>query len=161
MEIKQRSHHSMAVRYAPPGLDATVSYGAIDLKFANPLSSAVYVKAAIGGGRLTTTVYGASHDRKKIRIVRSVGRSLPHGTKTVVDPSLPPGKTKVVEKGVNGCTVSVKRIIEENGKERVQTVSNDRYRPHPTLVHVGPQPKPPASPTPASGEQAAAGMPTE
>lgn len=161
MEIKQRSHHSMAVRYAPPGLDATVSYGAIDLKFENPLTSAVYVRAAIGGGRLTTTVYGAARDRKKIRIVRTVGSSLPHGTKTVVDPSLPPGKTKVVEKGVNGYSVSVKRVFEENGKERAQTVSNDRYRPHPTLVHVGPQPKPPAAPAPAGGEQAAAAMPTE
>ncbi len=138
MEIRQRSHHSMAVRYAPPGLDATVAYGVLDLKFANPLRHAVYIKVEAEGGRAKATIYGASSDRRKIRIERSVSKPVPYGTKTIVDPSLPPGARKVVDKGVNGYSVTVRRVIEEDGKERSEVISRDRYRPHPLIVRVGP-----------------------
>lgn len=143
MKIKQRSHHSMIVAYTPPGLDATVSYGVLDFKFENPLKNAAYLRTEIGGGKLTTTLYGSSADKKSIRIVRSVGRTVPYGTRTVVNPSLKPGQKKVVEKGLPGYSVSVKRVIESGGKEVVETISNDRYPPHNVLVHVGPTPAPP------------------
>ncbi|BCW98047.1 MAG: hypothetical protein KatS3mg024_0874 [Armatimonadota bacterium] len=146
MQIRQRSHHSMAVRYAPPGLDATVSYGVLDLKFVNPLKNAVYIKVEAEGGRARATIYGASSDRKKIRIERTVSKPVPYGTKTIVNPSLPPGTRKVVDKGVNGYAVVVRRVIEENGHRRVETISRDRYRPHPVVIAVGP----PAATRPAA-----------
>jgi len=151
MQIRQRSHHSMAVRYAPPGLDATVSYGVLDLKFVNPLRNAVYIKVEAEGGRARATIYGASSDRRKIRIERTVSKPVPYGTKTIVDPSLPPGARKVVDKGVNGYTVVVRRVIEENGRQRVETISRDRYRPHPVVIRVGP----PAAARPAAVASAA------
>jgi len=152
MRIRQRSHHSMAVRYAPPGLDATVAYGVLDLRFENPLKHAVYIKVEAQGGRAKATIYGASSDRRKIRIERTVSKPVPYGTKTIVDPSLPPGAKKVVDKGLNGYTVVVRRIIEEDGRQRVETISRDRYRPHPLIVRVGP----PAGKTAASGSPAPA-----
>jgi len=152
MRIRQRSHHSMAVRYAPPGLDATVAYGVLDLRFENPLKHAVYIKVEAQGGRAKATIYGASSDRRKIRIERTVSKPVPYGTKTIVDPSLPPGAKKVVDKGLNGYTVVVRRIIEEDGRQRVETISRDRYRPHPLIVRVGP----PAGKTAASGSLAPA-----
>lgn len=153
MKIRQRSHHSMAVHYAPPGLDATVSYGLLDLKFINPLPHAVYIQAYASGGRLVTTFYGAAEDRRSIRIVRKVSAVTPFGTKVVTDSSLRPGRRKVKEKGIHGYTVAVLRITEQGGgKQTVETISHDRYKPHDTLVYVGASHEgKPSVQTPAAG----------
>ncbi len=152
LDIRQRSKHSMAVVYVPIGLDATVSYGQLDLKFQNPLKHAIFIRAGASGGQMTTTIYGAASDKKDIRIVRKLGRRIPYGTVTEVNPSLRPGRRLVSERGVAGYAVSVQRVFSENGKERVEKVSSDVYRPHPVVVQVGPTPKP--APTPPA--QAAA-----
>ncbi len=142
LDIRQRSKHSMAVVYVPIGLDATVSYGQIDLKFQNPLKHAIFIRAGASRGQMTATIYGAASDKKQVRLVRNLGRQIPYGTVTEVNPAMRPGSRRVVEKGVAGYAVSVQRIFSENGKERVEKVSSDVYRPHPAVVQVGPAPKP-------------------
>lgn len=154
LRITQRSKHSMAVVYVPVGLDATVSYGQLDLKFENILKNAIYIKSTTGGGSMTATIFGAAEDRKNIRVVRKLGRRIPYSTITEVNPAMSPGRRKVVEPGVAGHAVSVERIIEENGQKRVEMVSRDVYRPHPVVVQVGPAPKPKPAPQPP-GAQAA------
>src|SRR5207248_1922171 len=37
LKIVRRSHHQFPVHYVPPGRDATVAYGSLDLRFANSL----------------------------------------------------------------------------------------------------------------------------
>lgn len=138
VKIKQRNHHSMVVRYVPAGLDATVSYGALDFKFLNTLKFPIYIQMKAGGGRLSAKLYGAASDKKTVRIVRHVGRSIPYGFQTAVNLRMKPGSRRITERGINGCSVTVNRIIEEGGKKRVELVSNDRYQPHPALVQVGP-----------------------
>ncbi|MCC6483252.1 MAG: VanW family protein [Armatimonadetes bacterium] len=142
LKITQRSNHSMPVVYVPPGMDATVAYGSRDFKFRNSLGHTIYLQMAASGSRLTSTIYGAASDKKTVKIVRKVGRSVRHGTMTVVNPSLRPGRRIVSERGLNGVSVTCQRVIEENGEQKVDMVWSSRYRPHPTLVEVGPQPRP-------------------
>jgi len=58
LEILDRTNHSLPVSYVPIGRDATVVYGAIDLKFRNNTESYIYVRSAVKGRQLTFKVYG-------------------------------------------------------------------------------------------------------
>lgn len=145
MRIRQRAHHSMAVVYAPPGLDATVAYGLLDLKFQNPLQHAVYLAARASGGRMTVTIYGAASDKENVRIVRRLGPRVPHGETITVNPNMKPGHIHIMERGVDGRSVWVQRIIEKDGKTIVQRLSHDVYKPHNTLVEEGPPRTPKAT----------------
>ena len=58
MPITKRSHHSLPVAYAPPGLDATVAFGAIDFRFANAMSTPVIIEARAQRRILTVRLLG-------------------------------------------------------------------------------------------------------
>ena len=60
-------------------------------------------------------------------------------------PSAPPGSSKVTEEGAPGYRGSVYRITKIDGVEfSRELISNDRYKPKPSVITVGP----------ASGSQA-------
>ncbi|SFU47283.1 Vancomycin resistance protein YoaR, contains peptidoglycan-binding and VanW domains [Clostridium sp. DSM 8431] len=54
----ERHNHMMTVGYAAPGLDATVSWGYLDYKFANTYDFPIYIEAIYGGGNVTFNIYG-------------------------------------------------------------------------------------------------------
>ncbi len=58
MEIVERDCHSTPSSYCPIGLDATVDYGNIDLKFKNPMETPVYIVAWMEGVTLYVNFYG-------------------------------------------------------------------------------------------------------
>lgn len=47
LTIVERHSHSLHVKYAPPGRDATVAYGVLDFVFSNPLDHPVKIKAKV------------------------------------------------------------------------------------------------------------------
>jgi vancomycin resistance protein YoaR len=58
MRILERARHSRPVLYAPPGRDATVSYGGVDLRFRNTTSAPILIRTRVGGGVLVVSIYG-------------------------------------------------------------------------------------------------------
>jgi len=58
LEIVERSPHTIPVKYAPHGQDATVFYGQIDLKIKNSLSNPVMINSIIENSKLMITIYG-------------------------------------------------------------------------------------------------------
>lgn len=58
MRIVERHFHSLPVDYVPPGYDATVVYGALDMKFKNLLPRPIVIWTEVKGGRLTTFILG-------------------------------------------------------------------------------------------------------
>lgn len=58
MKIVERHQHSLPVHYVPWGRDATVSYGAADLRFQNVGEGPVVVRVTVEGGTLTAAVLG-------------------------------------------------------------------------------------------------------
>ena len=58
MKIVERHQHSLPVHYVPWGRDATVSYGAADLRFQNVADSPVVVRVTVEGGTLTAALLG-------------------------------------------------------------------------------------------------------
>ncbi|MBQ8974170.1 MAG: VanW family protein [Oscillospiraceae bacterium] len=58
MEIVERYEHMFAVGYLPMGMDATVSWGYLDFKFANSSTYPIKIEAYVSGGDLTVRFYG-------------------------------------------------------------------------------------------------------
>ena len=54
----ERHNHSIASGYVPVGLDATVSWGYLDYKFANTYDFPIYIYAAIAGNTVQVAIYG-------------------------------------------------------------------------------------------------------
>ncbi|MDW8105807.1 MAG: VanW family protein [Armatimonadota bacterium] len=138
LQIVQRSKHAFPIGYAPPGLDATVVYGAIDLRFRNNTPSPIALVTEAKGGRMTVRVLGSSAHRRTARIERIVHAVIPAPVKTFPTSQLPEGKRKVVNKGQRGWRVSVYRVITEPGKPPLrEKVGTDYYRPQARVVLVG------------------------
>ncbi|MCS6831357.1 MAG: VanW family protein, partial [bacterium] len=138
LQIVQRSKHAIPISYAPPGLDATVVYGVIDLRFRNNTPSPIALVAEAKGGKMTVRVLGSSTHKREVRIKRIVHAVVPPTVKTFPTDKLPVGTTKVVDKGQRGWRVSVYRTIQEPGKPPVQEkVGTDFYRPQARVVLVG------------------------
>ncbi len=154
LRIVQRSHHAFPIHYAPPGMDATVVYGAIDLRFRNDTLSPIALVAEAKGGRMSVRVLGSSIHKRQVAIQRVVHAVLPAPVKTFPTNKLPAGITRVADKGQRGWRVSVYRVITEPGKPPVrEKVTTDYYRPQARVVLVGqgqPEQKTPPAVAPAS-----------
>jgi vancomycin resistance protein YoaR len=138
MEVVRRHRHSRPVSYLPPGLDATVNFGSLDLKLRNPFPTPLYLRTFVRGGRLTVIVLGKRQPNRIYRIVRYIERVNEPREEQIQDQSLPVGVRKVMEKGSSGYRVEVWRLVIENGvivkRERIST---DLYPPQPKRVRVG------------------------
>lgn len=149
LEIVQRSNHSMPVPYVPFGRDATVDYASIDLKFRNSSATPIAVVSEVNGGTITFRVLGKKDTTKNVKIVSTDHSSWGNGIKYVSDPTVPAGKTKVVEKGSIGRRCVTWRILEENGVEvGRENLGVSYYKAVPRIIARGPAPKP-AAETPA------------
>ena len=138
MEVVCRHRHTRPVGYLPPGLDATVNFGSLDLKLRNPLPTPLYLRTFIKGGRLTVVVLGKRQPNRTYRVVRYTQRISEPREVQILDQSLSVGTRKTVDKGNSGYRVEVWRLVIENGivvkRERIST---DIYPSQPKRVRVG------------------------
>lgn len=138
LQIVQRNKHAFPIGYAPAGLDATVVYGVLDLRFRNNTDYPVAIVAQAKRGRMIVRIFGAEEAKHKVRIQRVVHSVTGAPVKSLPAPHLPAGVKRVVTKGHVGMRVSVYRIIEEPGKTPIrEKISTDIYRPQARVVLVG------------------------
>jgi vancomycin resistance protein YoaR len=103
-----RSHHSMTVAYLPPGRDATVNYGSIDLKLRNDTGGPVYIRASAGLSRLTVSIYGVKRPGRSVQVYSRARWS----------------KGRLIAKTY--------RIVKQDGKLLAkELISVDSYKPKP------------------------------
>jgi vancomycin resistance protein YoaR len=141
-DIVQRSNHAMPVHYLPAGRDATVVYGAIDLKARNPYHHSAYIMAGVNGKTLWLKILGNKMDKAEVTVTSQVTGEIPFSIIEKEDPSLPPGKKKVDQKGFNGKTSVTYRKIKRPGQpEKEEAVSRDSYHPMNKIILVGPKPQ--------------------
>jgi vancomycin resistance protein VanW len=146
LAVPQRTAHSQPLGYVPPGRDATVYYGLIDLKVRNTRDRPVMVAAAVGQDTLTVAFYGQPEDFPEVRLALSPLVPVEPGPEVVeVDASLPPGERKVVEEAHPGYRVRLYRLYLRSGQQVAsEVVSEDYYPPRARRLKVGPAPAPPA-----------------
>lgn len=162
LDVVSRTHHAFPVHYVPAGRDATVVYGAIDLKMRNSTGSPIGFIADGSNGYVRMRIYGKPNPGLSVGIERSGISSWAPTVQTVSDRSLPVGKSLVRDKGRSGHRVSVWRVFREGGRViRRELVSRDVYRAFPRVVAVGAAvaPAPATAPTapvqPAPGDRPA------
>lgn len=152
LTIVKRRNHSLPVAYVPIGRDATVVDGVIDFVVGNPYPYPVSISAVYQPGKLTFRVLGVKDRALRVEMVADGFASWSPGSTTVLDPRLPAGTRKVLERGIPGRSLNTYRLVYRNGKlvaREPQTKSV--YRPTPAVIAVGPQkPKDPAEAPPGS-----------
>ncbi|MBO6934487.1 MAG: VanW family protein [Deltaproteobacteria bacterium] len=136
LTIVEHRTHSRPAPYAPAGLDATVAWGRIDYKIANPYGYPVRLHTAVEGGRLTVTIEGA--EAQAYELESETIRELEVREEIIEDATLPAGQRVVQHTGRAGQVVRVVRTDAEGNVE----ASRERYFPAPRVVRVGTGPAP-------------------
>lgn len=139
LKIRRRSNHSLPVAYVPTGQDATVDYGSHDLVIENNMETPVAIHAVYQPGRLTFRILGKKDPSLKVKIVREDHKSWDRGVKTVVDNTLNPGQTKVIEKGARAHSVITFREVYRDGAlVNREPLGRSNYMGAVRVVAVGP-----------------------
>lgn len=154
IKIVKRSNHSLPSTYVPVGRDATVDYGTLDFVIENNHPTPIAISSVYENGKITFRVLGQKTPSKEVKIVTSGYSSWGNGVKTVVDRSLPPGTSRVIEKGSAGRAITTYRVVYENGVEvRRDVLGRSIYRGSPRIIAVNNSPKPSNIPKPTTGER--------
>lgn len=136
--IVERRSHGMLVPYVPPGQDATVSYGAVDIKFMNDTGSDLVLWADTRGNTLYAALYGRVPPPRVTWHHRILAR---RRTWTIYrrNGRLRPGESRVAIPGADGMTVKSWLAIEDpQGKSRLKELGTDYYQPMPRVIERGP-----------------------
>jgi vancomycin resistance protein YoaR len=136
--IVERANHTIPSTYVPIGLDATVSYGVLDFKFQNTLSSPIYIESLIKGNKITVNIYGERNFDKEIKLKSVIDKVIKKDTEIIFDPNMFEGDEMIEEKGRNGFRVSSYMLVYQGGKfVEKKLVANDYYRPRKQIIKKG------------------------
>lgn len=148
LKIVRRSHHAFPVHYLPAGRDATVVDGAIDFQFQNSTDTPIYIRASSSGGILSFRILGKRATGRSVSIELADHTTIPAGSTTRKEPTLPLGKRIVKDRGHMGHKVTVFRVVRENGEVvKREVIGKDYYKPFPAIILEGTAPVAPAPPT--------------
>ncbi len=138
LPVVERSNHSLPVDYVPAGRDATVAYGARDLRFTNNTPGYLLLQTKVQGNSLTVQIYGDKSHKKEVELSnRVIARTEPQIVKKP-NPELEEGKEVVEQAGKAGLQVQVYRTIKEQGKSLpAQLISTDTYKAVNKIIQVG------------------------
>jgi vancomycin resistance protein YoaR len=142
LPIVARSNHSRPVAYLPIGRDATVVYGALDLRFRNTTGSPLLLWSSVRGLRLSIAVYGAAEAARQVSIVVTERRVIPppEGTVTRKDPELAAGTT-IIDPPKPGYRMRTYRVVERGGLEvKREFIARSVYAPLPRTIRIGTKP---------------------
>lgn len=132
MQIVERHPHSRAVRYVPPGRDATIASWRKDLKFTNPHDVPLLLKVELSDERLTVALWGATEKPFTVEL-RSDSVSMEPETAVISG-----GRNGMkAQRGVQGYAVITRRITTRNGIVIEELLSEDYYPPPSRLIADG------------------------
>lgn len=160
LTITERYCHSSPSTYVPIGLDATVSYGALDFCFRNDLDTPIYMMCWMDGVTLYARIYGVHPEEwDEIKVYsQQTSQTAPLDTvKYVEDSNLKKGEKVLSTEGKWGYTANAWRDYVKGGEVvRTEALSSSTYKATGTIYRIGPgtdvnakpTPKPTATPTP-------------
>ena len=70
LEILERHNHSLPVGYIPPGMDATIAQGVLDLRLRNSTGYPIKINASANGGTLAFEILGYNPDKVSVELER-------------------------------------------------------------------------------------------
>jgi len=159
LKIEERVNHGLAVAYVPLGQDATVVYGAIDLKMRNNTGGYLLLRTKLTNGSVTIEFYGKKTSGQEVVITNQVEKVIPFETEIIQDPTLAPGTQIIKQNGQNGYIATATRTVKVNGQVvETQSLGKSSYIPSNQIIVKGPalpaQPKPDPKPDPTPEQPA-------
>lgn len=145
LPITERHAHAYRVGYyeedSPPGIDATVFYPSVDLKFVNDTGNYILIQSVADPDelRLTYILYGKK-DGRQVSLSKPVvtGYSPAPDPLYQDDPTLPKGTTNQVDFAAPGSTATFHRTVKDkNGKVTIDENYVSRYTPWRAVFMVG------------------------
>ena len=122
LEIAERHSHAWPSDYISPGLDATVDWPALDLKFKNDTDYQIVILAWWDPSDYTCNaeIYGRKLTEGKSIETRSeiVSRTPAGDTEYVADPSLSVGETKTLRNSHDGITAYAYKVWSDGNASR-------------------------------------------
>ncbi len=133
LNVVQRSNHSIPLGYVPPGQDATISEGYLDLKFKNNRDYPVCIVAFVKNSNLTIQIIGkkrADDLKTQLKPVILETYEAPEPD-YIIDDSLADYQQIVRKNARNGMKVVLYRqTLDENGNViKTEKISTDVYMP--------------------------------
>lgn len=133
LQVTSRVHHSMTLNYVPPGQDATISQGYIDLKFKNNRDYTICIVSEISAGNLSIKIISKKNEHEAIVKLRPVvlAEYDPPDTEYVVDESLIDNQKIIKIKAKKGLKVVLYRDSYNEQGQLINTeqISQDIYKP--------------------------------
>jgi vancomycin resistance protein YoaR len=140
--VEQRAHSFYISRYLP-GLEATVAWGNLDLKFKNDAPTGILITTKTTNDNVTITMWGTK--RYDIGAIFGPETNV-RAFQTVYDPSA----GCVAQGGVNGFAITVVRVFHDlTGKVVKREPLTSHYNP---AAHIICGPKPGAKPKPSKSK---------
>ncbi|HVQ88352.1 MAG TPA: VanW family protein [Actinomycetes bacterium] len=137
--VEQRAHGFWISRYTA-GLEATVSWGNLDLRFRNDTPYGVLITTSVTDTSVTVTMWST----KYWHITAEFGpRTNPTPSGTVYDD----GEGCVPQYGVDGFDITVTRVWSRDGEVKRREPLDTSYEAAPTVI-CAPKPSPSPTPTP-------------
>lgn len=130
LKATERRNHSLPLGYIGKGLDATVDWGNIDLKFKNTLDIPIYIEGYIENKNVYFNFYSSKDlTKKSYEMVTEVTDTIQPIIKYIDDPKRNEGETEVVKKASTGYKVKTYRKTFENGNLiNTELISSDSYK---------------------------------
>ncbi len=130
LNITERHNHQFVTSYLPAGKDATVVYGAKDLKFQNNRSYPIKIETKVDNGIVTCKILGIKEDPEySINIETEIISVTEPEIVYEQDSNLEVGKEKIKQYGSNGTIVNAYKITTLDGKIiSRELLSQDTYK---------------------------------
>lgn len=136
LSIVERHSHSMPVPYVPYGQDATVYYGAKDLKFKNNTAHPILIWAQGIGNTLYIAFYGQINP-PKVSWGHEVLKVYKAPVLYVKNKKLPPNTEKTLHEGMDGAIVnSWVKLTYPDGTTKVRKMGKSCYEPLPYIKEI-------------------------
>lgn len=146
LEITERTNHGYTVAYLPLGLDATVNWPNLDLKFKNNRLFPIKLVCWVENKELHVQIWGTKENDLRIELESNTIETIPYKTIEKEDPSLAPGERKTENSGQTGYVSEAYKVVyDAEGNVLSRTlISRDTYRAMNKVVLVGPEESIPA-----------------
>ena len=130
LDITERYNHQFVCSYVPAGRDATVVYGAKDLKFKNNRSYPIKIFITINTGIIKAEIYGIREDIEyDVSFDTETVSEIRYKEKYQQNYSLPAGEEKIKQAGSFGRIVNVYKVLKKSGIViSKELISKDSYR---------------------------------
>ncbi len=143
LDVTERHNHQFVTSYVPAGRDATVAYGAKDLKFVNNRSYPIKIEMKATNTIISCSIYGLKEETEydvdfDVEVLSQTEPKVVYE----YDDSVNLGKEKIKQSGSLGRVVNVYKVVKQDGNVISKTLlSQDTYNPLEKIILKNPADK--------------------